>query len=69
MTLMKSGRHTPELPVAGLVPVGGVAIQALIAKGWSVRRIARTLGINRRTVKRYTAAVSAQAQRNWSTLT
>lgn len=32
------------------------AIQALIAKGWSVRRIARTLGINRRTVKRYAAA-------------
>jgi len=29
------------------------AIQALVAKGWSVRRIARTLGINRRTVKRY----------------
>ena len=34
------------------------AIQALIAKGWSVRRIARTLGVNRRTVKRY-AGVSA----------
>ncbi|MDP3850314.1 MAG: helix-turn-helix domain-containing protein, partial [Luteolibacter sp.] len=34
------------------------AIQALIAKGWSVRRIARTLGINRRTVKRYAAAAS-----------
>jgi DNA invertase Pin-like site-specific DNA recombinase len=32
------------------------AIQALIAKGWSVRRIARTLGINRRTVKRYADA-------------
>ena len=32
------------------------AIQALIAKGWSVRLIARTLGINRRTVKRYAAA-------------
>lgn len=32
------------------------AIQALIAKGWSVRHIARTLGINRRTVKRYAAA-------------
>ena len=31
------------------------AIQALIAKGWSVRLIARTLGINRRTVKRYAA--------------
>ena len=31
------------------------AIQALIAKSWSVRRIARTLGINRRTVKRYAA--------------
>ena len=31
------------------------AIQALIAKGWSVRHIARTLGINRRTVKRYAA--------------
>ncbi len=29
------------------------AIQALLAKGWSVRHIARTLGINRRTVKRY----------------
>lgn len=34
------------------------AIQALRAKGWSVRHIARTLGINRRTVKRY--AGSAQ---------
>jgi transposase len=32
------------------------AIQALIAKDWSVRRIALTLGINRRTVKRYAAA-------------
>ena len=31
------------------------AIQALIAKCWSVRRIARTLGVNRRTVKRYAA--------------
>jgi transposase len=31
-------------------------IQALIAKNWSVRRIARTLGINRRTVKRYAIA-------------
>jgi len=31
------------------------AIQALVAKGWSVRHIARTLGINRRTVKRYAA--------------
>ena len=29
------------------------AIQALIAKGWSIRRIARTLGANRRTVNRY----------------
>ena len=28
-------------------------IQSLIANGWSVRRIARTLGINRRTVTRY----------------
>jgi transposase len=32
------------------------AIQALVAKGWSVRRIARTLGVNRRTVKRYASA-------------
>ena len=32
------------------------AIQALITKGWSVRHIARTLGINRRTVKRYADA-------------
>jgi transposase len=32
------------------------AIQALIAKGWSVRHIARTLGVNRRTVKRYADA-------------
>lgn len=32
------------------------AIQSLIAKGWSVRHIARALGINRRTVKRYAAA-------------
>ena len=31
------------------------AIQALIAKRWSLRRIARTLGVNRRTVKRYAA--------------
>lgn len=31
------------------------AIQALVAKGWSIRRIARTLGVNRRTVKRYAA--------------
>jgi len=31
------------------------AIQTLIAKGWSIRRIAHTLGINRRTVKRYAA--------------
>jgi transposase len=29
------------------------AIQTLIAKGWSVRHIARSLGLNRRTVKRY----------------
>jgi transposase len=29
------------------------AIQALIAKGWSIRRIASTLGVNRRTVNRY----------------
>src|SRR5690606_2440650 len=34
------------------------AIQALFAEGWSVRRIARTLCVNRRTVKRYAAAVS-----------
>jgi transposase len=34
------------------------AIQALIAKGWSVRLIASTLGINRRTVKRYAARVA-----------
>jgi transposase len=33
-------------------------IQGLITNGWSIRRIARTLGINRRTVKRY-AAVAA----------
>jgi predicted transcriptional regulator len=32
------------------------AILALTAKGWSVRHIARTLGINRRTVKRYADA-------------
>jgi DNA-binding NarL/FixJ family response regulator len=31
------------------------AIQALLTKGWSVRHTARTLGINRRTVKRYAA--------------
>ena len=36
------------------------AIQALIAKGWSVRRIARTLGVNRRTVKRYAAEGAAK---------
>lgn len=34
------------------------AIQALIAKRWSLRHIARTLGINRRTVKRYAAATA-----------
>ena len=34
------------------------AIQALIAKGWSVRRIARTLDLNRRTVKRYADAAT-----------
>src|SRR6188768_1061202 len=34
------------------------AIQGLAAKGWSVRRIARTLGINRRTVQRYASAVA-----------
>jgi transposase len=34
------------------------AIQALIAKGWSVRLIARTLGVNRRTVKRYAAGAA-----------
>ena len=34
------------------------AIQALIAKGWSVRHIARTLGLNRRTVKRYADAAA-----------
>ena len=28
-------------------------VQSLTANGWSVRRIARTLGINRRTVTRY----------------
>lgn len=32
------------------------AIQALTAKDWSGRSIARTLGINRRTVKRYAAS-------------
>ena len=31
------------------------AVQSLIANGWSVRRIARTLRINRRTVQRYAA--------------
>jgi len=35
------------------------AIQALIAKGWSVRRIARTLDLNRRTVKRYAKLLMA----------
>lgn len=34
------------------------AIQALIAKRWSLRHIARTLGVNRRTVKRYAAATA-----------
>ncbi len=34
------------------------AIQGLAAKGWSVRRIARTLGINRRTVQRYAGAAA-----------
>jgi transposase len=34
------------------------AIQALNAKGWSIRRIARTLGVNRRTVKRYAGAAA-----------
>ena len=36
------------------------AIQALIAKGWSVRRIARPLAVNRRTVKRYADAAAAK---------
>jgi Homeodomain-like domain len=30
------------------------AIRSLYQKGWSQRRIARELGINRRTVRRYT---------------
>ncbi len=34
------------------------AIQSLIAKGWSVRLIARSLGINRRTVKRYASVAT-----------
>ena len=33
-------------------------IQGLAAKGWSVRRIARTLSINRRTVQRYAGAAA-----------
>jgi len=33
------------------------AIQALIVRNWSIRRIARTLGVNRRTVQRYASAV------------
>ena len=33
-------------------------IQALIVRNWSIRRIARTLGVNRRTVQRYDAAAS-----------
>ena len=36
------------------------AIQSLIAKRWSVRRIARTLGVNRRTVQRYAAAAASK---------
>ena len=37
-----------------------LAIQSLIAKGWSVRRIARTLGLNRRTVQRYADAAASK---------
>ena len=33
-------------------------IQGLAAKGWSVRRIARTLSLNRRTVQRYAGAAA-----------
>ena len=36
------------------------AIQALAAKGWSGHRIARTLGINRRTVKRYASGAGSK---------
>jgi len=36
------------------------AIQALIAKGWSVRRIARSLKVNRRTVQRYATAAASK---------
>ena len=42
--------------MSNILEVPQQAIQALIAKGWPVRRIARTLGINRRTVKRYAGA-------------
>ena len=36
------------------------AIQSLIAKRWSVRRIARSLGVNRRTVQRYAGAAASK---------
>ena len=33
------------------------AIQTLLQRGWSQRRIARELGVNRETVARYAAAL------------
>ena len=36
------------------------AIQALIVRNWSIRRIARTLGVNRRTVQRYADAAASK---------
>jgi transposase len=36
------------------------AIQGLAAKGWSIRQIARALGVNRRTVKRYAVITGAK---------
>ena len=35
-------------------------IHGLIAKGWSIRRIARSLVLNRRTVRRYAATASSK---------
>jgi transposase len=35
-------------------------IQALIVRNWSIRRIARTLGVNRRTVQRYADAAASK---------
>lgn len=47
--------------MSNVLPVSEQAtIESLYKKGWSLRRIAEELGLNRRTVKRYTAKCSRQ---------